>query len=438
MNINIIEQTPILTWKNDYKNIFKQEFSEVFTPYKIAKEMIELIPQEKLINKNIKYLDAGCGCGNLSIVLYKYIYTNLNITNNRREYILNNMIYLLEVNDKRIENIKTILPCKNIIHIDFLKYKKENYFDIVISNPPFIITNKDSKNTIWPFFLRKCIDCLKDNGLLCILIPSLWMKPEHEMYNYITNYKIHKIKCFKNNEANNLFDGNARTPICYMLIEKKSSDNIIEIFNNNTNNYKPFKLNNIPIPMYHVDLINHLYTYVNKYGSLKNIIYKTNCPSKKVKFNNCYNNIFKFENIKTCIIKKDKPELIINYSDTKLKYFDKRKVILANKMYGIPYYDKDKKYGISSRDNYVYIDEDDIKCRKIYSYLKTKLIIFLYETTRYRMCYLEKYVFEFIPNILNIPIYEINDENIYKLFNISESEIKNIEFFLNKTRIKFF
>ena len=107
-------------------------------------------------------------------------------------------------------------------------------------------------------------------------------------------------------------------------------------------------------------------------------------------------------------------------------------------MYGIPYYDKDKKYGISSRDNYVYIDEDDIKCRKIYSYLKTKLIIFLYETTRYRMCYLEKYVFEFIPNILNIPIYEINDENIYKLFNISESEIKNIELFFNKTRIKFF
>ena len=77
MDINTIEKTKISSWITNYKNIFKEKYSEVFTPFSIAQEMINFIPDEILLNENMKYLDAGCGCGNISLVLYKILYENL-------------------------------------------------------------------------------------------------------------------------------------------------------------------------------------------------------------------------------------------------------------------------------------------------------------------------------------------------------------------------
>ena len=62
-------------------------------------------------------------------------------------------------------------------------------------------------------------------------------------------------------------------------------------------------------------------------------------------------------------------------------------------MYGFPYFDRTGEYGISNRDNYViinsdYTDDDFIKLR---DFLSTKTALYLFETTRYRMKYLEKY-----------------------------------------------
>ena len=179
---------------------------------------------------------------------------------------------------------------------------------------------------------------------------------------------------------------------------------------------------------------------VHNYGSLKLEIQKTNCPSKLLSYAKNADDTHTYPNIKTCKMQKGFPAIIMEYGDKQSMFSNKRKVVMANKMYGIPYYDKMGEFGISSRDNYVYVNDDDKKCQTMIRYLNLDFILLIYETTRYRMGYLEKYAFEFIPNILNmnIDVDDISDESISKLFGFTDEDKKCIHQYVSKLRIKRF
>ena len=104
-------------------------------------------------------------------------------------------------------------------------------------------------------------------------------------------------------------------------------------------------------------------------------------------------------------------------------------------MYGFPYIDTEGTYGISSRDNYIINNKSKIEMELITSFLSTPLILFLFETTRYRMRYLEKYVFEFIPDFSKIPeaVYMYNEQqcDIYSLIGMDDTERKFIDNYFN-------
>jgi len=57
---------------------------------------------------------------------------------------------------------------------------------------------------------------------------------------------------------------------------------------------------------------------------------------------------------------------------------------------------------------------------KLQKFLSTKTALFLFKSTTYRMKYLEKYVFELLPDITKIPDFptEITDETISHYFRI--------------------
>ena len=141
----------------------------------------------------------------------------------------------------------------------------------------------------------------------------------------------------------------------------------------------------------------------------------------------CDNN-HKYPNISTCKINNLKPQLVINYSDKPCVFYGKEKLVLAHKMYGFPYYDSIGEYGISNRDNYVitgYSKNDYIKLEK---FLSLKLALFIFDSTRYRMKYLERYAFEFLPDITKIKDFPdiINDNTVADYFNFTQDEISAI------------
>ena len=148
-------------------------------------------------------------------------------------------------------------------------------------------------------------------------------------------------------------------------------------------------------------------------------------PSKNAQISLLYNET-SFKNIKTTRIKnKVDPYLVINYSNIPLSFYGIPKLVLGHKMYGFPYLDKKGEYGISNRDNYVIINksiEDLIILKK---FLSTEMVMTLYDSTRYRMKYLEKYIFEMLPDITNIPYFKnniVSDEVLFDYFKLTIKE----------------
>jgi hypothetical protein len=421
--------------------INKELYGEVNTPFSLIKEMIYNIPDKYLKNPTLKWLDPAAGQGYYMMCLFSILMITLKekIVDDieRKNHILQNMLFMVEYN---IENYEYLLDFfgnnTNIINNDFLDVNYHFKFDIIIGNPPYNFQglkkvptniNREKKTdgfTIWGDFIKHSISLLKNKGLLTFIVPSLWMKPDKmKMYNYILQYKLINIKTYTNTETLKLFKGQAQTPTCYFLLEKSNSINTINLYNKYFKKYETYDfIFGKPIPLIGATIINKLMKYTNKYGNLK--VIKTNMPSKNIQLSNIKNDDYPYSNITTTLLKKNNPVLKINYSNSKCKYYGNEKLVLAHKMYGFPYYDISGNYGISNRDNYVIILDinDDLerktKYLKIKDFLSTKLILFIYETTRYRMKYLEKYAFEFIPDITKFII----DDNIYDFFGITQLE----------------
>ena len=182
--------------------------------------------------------------------------------------------------------------------------------------------------------------------------------------------------------------------------------------------------------------------YVKNYKKIhckKLEVIKTNLPPKDTILNNNKSENFKYKNITTCKLNGLTPELVINYSNKKLKYTGIPKLVLAHKMYGFPYLDINGEYGISNRDNYVIIKKNIDDLIKIQKFLSTKTALYIFEATRYRMKYLEKYAFDIIPDIAKLEDFpeEINDETISEYFRFNEIDKECISKLHNK-KYKFF
>jgi len=108
-------------------------------------------------------------------------------------------------------------------------------------------------------------------------------------------------------------------------------------------------------------------------------------------------------------------------------------------MYGFPYYDSLGIYGISNRDNYVILRESEEELLKIKQFLSTNLVLYIYESTRYRMKYLEKYAFQFIPDITALPDFpeDINHESVSLYFGLDDNDIKYINSLHKKNYLSF-
>jgi tRNA1(Val) A37 N6-methylase TrmN6 len=401
-------------------NIYnKQYFGEVHTPYIVVEKMFNLFPQAIFSDPTKKWLDPCAGRGFFSIYLLEKLMVGLEECipdkTERKAHILSNMIWLVELNDIHIPELKSIFP--NVYSGDFLLTKRETFpdgFDVVIGNPPFnfggpkkVPTNnkmnkKKDGTTIWSRFIKHSLSLLNNGGHLLFIVPSIWMKEDKEkMYFYMTQYDIQKIHCLTNTQMNMFFKGHAQTPSCFFLLEKKSTKKKVLLYDQDFKEYIPFSLRKEHIiPVSCSKILTQLLPYVDKYGSLQDI-QKSNLPSKSVTLSESSTKDYPYINIKTCIIKnKIHPELVFEYSNKPCPYYGKKKLVLAHGMYGFPFIDTDGKYGISNRDKYVYVSDNISDLKKLHSFLSSDLVFYLYNATRYRMKYLEKYIFSLLPNVL--------------------------------------
>lgn len=431
----------INSFKQDFSSKNKDSLGEVHTDFKLIENMLNLIPVKYYKNPNLKWLDPCCGRGYFTIILYKKLFRHLTVIENlelRHKHIIENMIYMVEINFEHISNLTKLFGEKsNIINKSFFDCK--NTFDIIIGNPPFNIqgnikvpTNKklskkkDGK-TIWQSFIKHSINCLKSNGLLVFITPSIWMKRDHPLFQYMIEFNYLSLHSLDRTQTNKLFHGQAQTPTCYFCLQnKKNTKQLMNIYDFSLQKYIKYPINNNSIPLIYASVIKKLQPFVEKYGYI-NVIKTSMRPGyKNLKVSNTKSTECQYENVSTCRLKQKKPELVINYSNIKCSYAGEKKIIMAHKMYGHPYYDKEGRYGISNRDNYVIINKTEEDFLLLFDFLSTKIIMKLFDATRYRMGYLERYIFELIPDITQIKDIptEINDLSISKLFGFTPMERK--------------
>ncbi len=444
VNTNINTQTILFSKEK------KEKYGEIFTPYTLIHKMFKLIDHDVFTDPNNKWLDPGAGTGFFSIFLFWKLDSGLsNIIKNieeRRKHIIENMIYMVEIQQENIETLKNIFGKNaNIFNLDFVTDSiKHIKFSYIIGNPPYNIngvkkvpTNREKNKkkdgqTLWFEFIKTSLKLLVKNGKLIMIVPSIWMKPDKsKAYDFMCQYQIDKIHCLSNTETNKIFNGNAQTPTCYFLLRNTKSNNNINIFDVDKSTYVKYNIKiNYPIPIFGAHIINKFMKYVNLYGSL-NVI-KTNMPSKNVKLNTTYSKDFPYKNINSAKISSvgNKPYLDIKYSNESCKYYKQIKLILPHKMYGFPYLDTDGSYGICNRDNYVILDDNIDNLNIVKEFLSTKTALYIYEATRYRMKYLEKYAFKFIPNILVMADFikkrPLDDKYIWDFFDFDVDDIINI------------
>jgi hypothetical protein len=122
------------------------------------------------------------------------------------------------------------------------------------------------------------------------------------------------------------------------------------------------------------------------------------------------------------------PQMQLDYSNTAQSFSGIPKLVLAHKMYGFPFLDASGTYGITNRDNYVIQNYSLADMKRLDDFLYSKTVLYIYESTRYRMKYLEKYAFEFIPDITKIPDFPsiITDDTIATYFGLDDEDKKHI------------
>ena len=351
----------------------KHKFAEVFTPPELVKEILEKIETNKRI------YEPGVGKGAF-----------LEQINNFQSYDG------CEINPTK--ELESKLKKTNIFYGDFFNHTLKEY-DLVIGNPPFYqdgfkgppCAKTRKGKTIWPQIVKRCWDHLAPNGILAMVLPCIWLKPDKEnIYNLFTEHQILYLRVYTCVESNKLFKYKAQTPCCYVIVQKtKRKDfesNVMKIYDQSNNKFVSFTLKpGYCIPTQNAELIQ----------SFK--------PSMKI---NPIKIAFIKKELETNLVKEPKMNdhmypLITTYKDTIYgyesiepgKYQGIPKIIMAHKTFPILFLDKEGTYGLYGRDKYVFIGPN---LMEQYEYLSQPIVQKIIKSFTVRMNFIEKDIFKYI------------------------------------------
>jgi len=170
----------------------KKEHGEVFTPIYIVEEMLEKLPEEVWNNRHLKWLDPAVGIGNFPIIAFIKLMEGLKREipdeEERRKWILENMLYMIDISKKSISILNKVFCAHkyklNIFEESFVKsknYAEYNFdikFDIIMGNPPYNEGGVGKGGGVfWTKFVNKSIKILNNEGYLCYIHPLGWRKP---------------------------------------------------------------------------------------------------------------------------------------------------------------------------------------------------------------------------------------------------------------------
>lgn len=229
------------------KDVEKKKYGEVFTPMKLVNEMLDKLPIDIWSNPNLKWFDPANGMGNFPIAVYLRLMDTLKYTipdeKQRKKHILENMLYMSELNTKNIYICKQIFDinneyklniyCGDSLELDIQKEFGVDKFDIIMGNPPYQETDDNMKSkggtNLYTKFINNSFNKLNQNGYLLFITPISWMGPSTNtqmgsniLQNIFLKYDLYHLNL---NECKKYF--NVGSTFCYYLIKKSINKNVL-------------------------------------------------------------------------------------------------------------------------------------------------------------------------------------------------------------------
>ena len=168
----------------------KLQYGEVFTPMDFVEHMLDLLEQHNpsiFSHSEYRWLDPSNGIGNFPIAIYYRLMkglTTIKDIEERKRHILENMLFVCEINDHNNTIYKDIFDSDNynlnIYEGDFFDFDPNeefniDKFDIVLGNPPYQKPGKGNgicgSSPIYNKFIEKSLD-ISNTSLF--ITPSRW------------------------------------------------------------------------------------------------------------------------------------------------------------------------------------------------------------------------------------------------------------------------
>jgi len=279
---------------------------------------------------------------------------------------------------------------ESIYRGDFFHQTLEEY-DLILGNPPFRIEttgpstspipNKPKQKTIWADMVQRCFKHLKPDGILAMIIPCIWLKPDKAgVYELFTRHRILYVKCYSCAESNKLFGHNGQTPVCMVIVQKSSPNPHFWVYDSTYFLFTLFPQHCIPTR--NARLLQYSRSLFK--NSLKPIKIATSTrtdliPSPK----------------RSPILFTYKKNQVYGIEDGTGLYQGVPKVMLLHKSKPFPILDQEGIYGVGGRDKYVLLDDPV----RMYAFLSKPIVQEILTSFVVRMNFYEKYAFDYLPSL---------------------------------------
>jgi superfamily II DNA or RNA helicase len=375
-----------------YEEIFenttnKQKLGLVYMSFDLAEDIVKAIPKNKYTKGKINIGVVNALNGALPIVL-------------KREFP-NAEIVCLEYFNFFIDHLERL--GFNVIKWDNLKDMK---FDIIIGNPPYQGNQSGGNKThsLWKKFIHKLLPYLKQDGTLCLVTPTTWIKCE----------KTKKLFLTKNLKSVNILSKdifNVGVDICWWLLENNNNYKNTEFIINNTKRHVNINKN---IPSIYNNIIKDEYFSIQN-KTLENKKYFKISQSKIYYASKIKNDKFKYP-----IFNTNAQQL--SWAEKEPKDLTLTKVLFSNCGEFNPIYDEGTR-GTCWHSHAIEV-KNEKEGNNLINYLNSKLIKFLNVNNRSGGFATDFFCY-------HIPYVDISkswtDQELYEYFNLTQEEIDLIE-----------
>jgi len=430
----------------------KNKFGEVFTPPELIDEMLDTLPSSVWKNPHLKWLDPANGIGNFPMKVFERLDKCLSTVNGyenmkkRRNHILKNMLYMVEINPTNVSVSRKILgEDANIYCGSFLEDAWKiafgiDKFDVIMGNPPYNNSFNTGDNKPYIYFTNIGIHILNENGFIIFITPpSIY----DYLLNYKTNYHTSKIYDIQKIHLNSKYlkekyFKNIGSQFTYFLIKKTNYSYKTHI-QYGKESYRD-NINLLELPPYpkiwfrfttdktFLSIFTKLFSTTKTYTFKKALFNKT---SRRIRKEHIEKGIvscskttkYKFKIISSYNTKNDIFNPKIYYYDKYDNDFDKKRILMmTSPSYLYPYIIPSNSYTLS--DSIVYINcSSNFNCENFLLFLKSDIGKYIDNITRPSKN--NNYLLDLLSKLRPIPIKQnLTLDELYKYFKLTKKEIQ--------------